>query len=263
MKGHSPRKRFGQNFLHDAGIINRIINCLELQRNDHCVEIGPGHGAITQALAAQVKQLDIIEIDNDLAAELKSQTWFDGIKLHHTDALKFDFNDIAEPPKLLRLIGNLPYNISTPLLFHILEQHHLFSDVHVMLQKEVVQRMSAEPGNKSYGRLTVALAARCKVESLFIIKPGAFTPAPKVDSAFARLTPLAEPLISTAEQSPFNEVLRHAFGQRRKQLGNALQDLLSIEQIQAAGINPQHRAERLTVEDFVGLTQQLVGQRIG
>jgi 16S rRNA (adenine1518-N6/adenine1519-N6)-dimethyltransferase len=263
LNAHTPRKRFGQNFLHDAGIINRIVSSLTPQRHDHYVEIGPGHGAITQPLAAQVNQLDVIEIDHDLAAELQAQLWFDKINLHCADALKFDFNTIANPPNLLRLVGNLPYNISTPLLFHILSQHHLFSDIHVMLQKEVVQRMTASPGNKSYGRLTVALAARCKVESLFIIKPGAFTPAPKVDSAFTRLTPLEEPLITPAEQSSFDELLRHAFGQRRKQLGNAIQDLLSIEQIKACEINPQHRAETLSVHEFVKLTRQLMSGRIG
>jgi 16S rRNA (adenine1518-N6/adenine1519-N6)-dimethyltransferase len=263
MKAHTPRKRFGQNFLHNPGIINRIVSSLAPQQDDHYVEIGPGHGAITQPLAAQVNKLDVIEIDHDLAAELQTHKWFDKINLHLADALKFDFNTIAKPPKLLRLVGNLPYNISTPLLFHILAQHHLFSDVHVMLQKEVVQRMTATPGNKSYGRLTVALAARCQVESLFIIKPGAFTPAPKVDSAFARLTPLEQPLITPAEQTAFDELLRHAFGQRRKQLGNAIQDLLSIEQIKATGVNPQHRAETLSVHEFVDLTHQLMSSRIG
>jgi 16S rRNA (adenine1518-N6/adenine1519-N6)-dimethyltransferase len=257
MKTHLPRKRFGQNFLHDAGIIRHIISSLETQHSDHYVEIGPGHGAITQPLASQVKQLDVIEIDRDLAAELQAQTWFGDIKLHRADALKFDFSNIAHPPEMLRLVGNLPYNISTPLLFHILTQHHLFTDVHVMLQKEVVQRMTATPGNKNYGRLTVALAARCKVESLFIIKPGAFTPAPKIDSAFARLTPLEHPLITPTEQNTFDTLLRHAFGQRRKQLGNALQELLSIEQIKAAGINPQHRAETLSVFEFIELSHQL------
>ncbi|MCP4001030.1 MAG: 16S rRNA (adenine(1518)-N(6)/adenine(1519)-N(6))-dimethyltransferase RsmA [Gammaproteobacteria bacterium] len=257
MKTHSPRKRFGQNFLHDAGIIKRIINSLKPKDSDHYIEIGPGHGAITQPLASQVKQLDVIEIDHDLATELQAQAWFGDIRLHRADALKFDFNSIAQPPEMLRLVGNLPYNISTPLLFHILSQHHLFTDMHVMLQKEVVQRMTATPGNKIYGRLTVALAARCKVESLFIIKPGAFNPAPKIDSAFARLTPLEQPLIKPSEQNKFDTLLRHAFSQRRKQLGNALQELLCIEQIKAAGINPQHRAETLSVYEFIELTHQL------
>jgi 16S rRNA (adenine1518-N6/adenine1519-N6)-dimethyltransferase len=257
VKNPQPRKRFGQNFLHDAGIIGHIIDSLAPKSSDHFVEIGPGRGAITQPLAPLVKQLDVIEIDLDLAAKLATQAWFGDIKLHRADALKFDFNSICTSAGMLRLAGNLPYNISTPLLFHILSQHHLFRDIHVMLQKEVVQRMTAVPGNKNYGRLTVALAARCHVESLFIIRPGAFTPAPSVDSALARLTPLADPLLKPDEQGSFDDILRHAFGQRRKQLGNALQDLLSIEQIRAAGVNPKHRAETLDMQEFVALSRQM------
>ena len=164
---------------------------------------------------------------------------------------------------VVRLIGNLPYNISTPLLFHILSYNHLFSDIHVMLQKEVVQRMTASPGSKIYGRLTVALAARCEVESLFTIKPGAFKPAPKVDSAFARLVPLKEPLISAQDSPAFDAVLRHAFGQRRKQLGNALQPLLDSSEILAAGIDPTLRAENLKVSEFINLSRQIDPERIG
>jgi 16S rRNA (adenine1518-N6/adenine1519-N6)-dimethyltransferase len=257
MSTRQPRKRFGQNFLHDAGIINHIINSVAPDAQDHFVEIGPGRGAITRPLDSRAQQLDVIEIDADLASDLQTQDWFKDIKLHNADALKFDFRDISSADKSLRLVGNLPYNISTPLLFHILEQYRLFRDIHVMLQKEVVQRMTAEPGNKVYGRLTVALAARCKVESLFVIKPGAFTPAPKVDSAFARLTPLSEPMLLPELNVHFDTVLRHAFGQRRKQLGNALKELLNTEQIEAAGVNPQARAETLGVEAFIALAQQL------
>jgi 16S rRNA (adenine1518-N6/adenine1519-N6)-dimethyltransferase len=254
---HRARKRFGQNFLHDTGIIAKIVAAIQPAPNDHFIEIGPGHGAITKLLAAIVKTLEVIEIDTDLADELESQDWFAKVRLHRGDALEFDFASVNASPGSLRLVGNLPYNISTPLLFHILDHYTMFRDVHVMLQKEVVQRMTAEPGNKSYGRLTVALAARCRVESLFVIKPGAFTPAPQVDSAFARLTPLPEPLIQPAEQDDFDEVLRHAFGQRRKQLGNALGNLLDGDRIAAAGIDPQRRAETLEVGDFVRLAQQL------
>lgn len=257
MKGHQARKRFGQNFLHDAGIINHIVTSVAAEAGDHFVEIGPGKGAITQSLAPQVERLDVIEIDRDLAASLQQQPWFDGITLHTTDALKFDFARIYTGRKL-RLIGNLPYNISTPLLFHILASHALFSDVHVMLQKEVVHRMTAQPGNKNYGRLTVALAAYCKVESLFIIRPGAFTPAPKVDSAFARLSVLPEPLIQPDEQAVFDAVIRHAFGQRRKQLGNALRTLVSADDFAATGIAPTSRAEEIHVDGFIALTRQII-----
>ena len=259
MDTHQPRKRFGQNFLHDKGIIARILDSIAATDDEHLVEIGPGKGAITEHLARAAGRLDVIEIDRDLAADLQTQPWFDAgkVNIHITDALEFDFASLASQDEKLRLVGNLPYNISTPLLFHLLEFAGLFADIHVMLQKEVIQRMTALPGNKTYGRLTVALAARCKVESLFGIGPGAFTPAPKVQSAFARLTPLARPLIGADEISNFDQVLRQAFGNRRKQLGNALQNLLTTDAIKAAGIDPAARAETLSVHDFAALTRQL------
>jgi 16S rRNA (adenine1518-N6/adenine1519-N6)-dimethyltransferase len=249
----APRKRFGQNFLQDPNIIRKIIASMAPAPTDHFVEIGPGRGAITKPLSAAAGKLDVIEIDRDLAAELQKQPWAATLSIHCGDALNFAFDTLSKEPGSLRLAGNLPYNISTPLLFHVLDYYQLFRDVHVMLQKEVVQRMTALPGNKNYGRLTVALAARCRVESLFGIRPGAFQPAPKVDSAFARLTPLAEPLIDAATAPLFDTILRAAFGQRRKQLHNALQDLLSREQISAAGIDPAARAETLAVEQYVAL----------
>ena len=255
MSAQEARKRFGQNFLHDRNIIARIIDVMAPAETDHFVEIGPGHGAITRPLSERVRQLDIIEIDRDLAAELESQSWPDGAHLHCADALRFDFGELASAPRTLRLAGNLPYNISTPLLFHLLDAQHLFRDMHVMLQKEVIQRMTAQPGSKVYGRLTVALAARCEVQSLFGNGAGAFRPAPKVESAFARLTPLDKPLLNAGEEAMFDRVLRHAFGQRRKQLGNALRDVISTEQFSAAGVDPQARAETLEVDEFVALTR--------
>ncbi|MGI9291660.1 MAG: 16S rRNA (adenine(1518)-N(6)/adenine(1519)-N(6))-dimethyltransferase RsmA [Gammaproteobacteria bacterium] len=257
MSDHKARKRFGQNFLHDPQIIQRIIDAANPKPDDHFIEIGPGQGAITQPLAKHSGKLDVIEIDRDLAAALQKHEWSDRFTLHNEDALQFSFETLETNKQSLRLVGNLPYNISTPLLFHILESYELFKDIHVMLQKEVVQRMTASPGNKQYGRLTVALAARCHVESLFIIKPGAFNPAPKVDSAFARLVPLTEPLI-TAEESPaFDAVIRHAFGQRRKQLANALSPIMDSTKISSAGIDPKLRAENLKVEEFVELARNL------
>jgi 16S rRNA (adenine1518-N6/adenine1519-N6)-dimethyltransferase len=260
---HTARKRFGQNFLHDPQIIQRIIGFLDPRPDDCFIEIGPGQGAITRPLIEACGQLEVIEIDRDLAAVLTDSAWFSKATLHTADALQFEFDSIDSAGRPLRLVGNLPYNISTPLLFHFLDNHLFFSDIHVMLQKEVVQRMTAGPGNKQYGRLTVALAARCTVESLFIIKPGAFKPAPKVDSAFARLVPLSEPLITAAESPAFDAVLRHAFGQRRKQLGNALQPLLENEAIRAAGVDPKLRAENLEVAEFISLARQIDPGRIG
>jgi len=249
----APRKRFGQNFLHDPNIIRKIIASMAPAPTDHFVEIGPGRGAITRPLSDAVGKLDVIEIDRDLAAELHRQPWAAKLSIHCDDALNFAFDRLSTKPGALRLAGNLPYNISTPLLFHVLDYYQLFRDMHVMLQKEVVQRMTAVPGNKNYGRLTVALAARCKVESLFVIRPGAFLPAPKVDSAFARLTPLEKPLLDAGTAPLFDTMLRHAFGQRRKQLRNALQELLTAEQIRAAGIDPTARAETLSVEQYLAL----------
>jgi len=249
----APRKRFGQNFLHDPNIIRKIIASMAPVPTDHFVEIGPGRGAITWPLSEAAGTLDVIEIDRDLAANLQTQPWAAKLHIHCDDALHFPFDKLSTQPGSLRLAGNLPYNISTPLLFHVLDYYHLFRDMHVMLQKEVVQRMTAAPGNKNYGRLTVALAARCKVESLFVIRPGAFLPAPKVDSAFACLTPLDKPLLDAGAAPQFDNILRHAFGQRRKQLRNALQELLSAEQIRAAGIDPAARAETLAVEQYIAL----------
>ena len=256
MSEHKARKRFGQNFLHDKAIIGRIIAAIAPTADDHFVEIGPGQGAMTQPLSEHCGQLDVVELDRDLADQLEQLDWMAGIRLHRADALHFDFTTISDTPGSLRLAGNLPYNISTPLLFHILTYHQLFRDIHVMLQREVVDRMVAGPGSRTYGRLSVALAARCNVESLFVIKPGAFRPAPKVQSAFARLTPLQEPLITAAEAPLFDEVLRCAFNQRRKQLGNALRPVLDADAIRAAGVDPQQRAEQLTVENFVALTRE-------
>lgn len=255
MSSHHARKRFGQNFLHDQNVIGRIVAAIDPQPNDRLIEIGPGQGAITRLLGERCGTLDVIEIDRDLAAALREQAWMSRITLHEADALTFDLRQVSDEPRSLRLAGNLPYNISTPLLFHMLDHSELFRDMHVMLQKEVVDRMTARPGSKTYGRLSVALAARCEVESLFVIKAGAFRPAPRVQSAFARLTPLAEPLIAAAEAERFDEILRHAFGQRRKQLGNALSPVLSADEIRAAGIDPQSRAEQLDVAQFVELAR--------
>jgi len=225
------------------------------QPDDHVVEVGPGQGAITRLLSERCGRLDVIEIDRDLAAALRKQPWMANVILHEADALTFDFGALASATGALRLAGNLPYNISTPLLFHFLAHNRLFRDMHVMLQKEVVDRMTARPGSKTYGRLSVALAARCEVESLFVIKAGAFRPVPKVQSALARLTPLADPLIAAEEAGRFDDIVRHAFGQRRKQLGNALAPLLNADDIRAAGIDPQARAEQLDVTQFVKLAR--------
>ena len=253
MNLHRPRKHFGQNFLHDRNIIAKIINAAAPRPTDHFVEIGPGHGALTRPLLEQVESLDVIEIDYDLAAAIEDSIDDPRLTVHRADALKFDFATIARGAESLRLIGNLPYNISTPLLFHFLDHSRLFRDAHVMLQKEVVERMSAMPGNKTYGRLSVSLAARCRVESLFIVRPGSFTPAPRVDSAVARLTPDADRRACMVDENSFDKIVAKAFNQRRKRLANALRDMVTEAQIESVGIDPGARAETLDVEAYIRL----------
>ena len=253
MNDHRPRKRFGQNFLHDRNIIDKILAAVSPQSNDHFVEIGPGQGALTRPLLERVARLDVIEIDRDLAASIQSDIDDPRLNVHLGDALKFDFGELATGPASLRLIGNLPYNISTPLLFRFVAYLALFRDAHVMLQKEVVERMAAQPGNKTYGRLTVSLAARCTIESLFVVRPGSFTPAPRVDSAIARLIPDLERRALIIDEAAFEKVVAGAFNQRRKRVANALRNLLTTEQIESAGIDPGARAETIDVDAFVRL----------
>ena len=255
---HRARKRFGQHFLVDPGVIGEIVSAIAATDDDTLVEIGPGQGAITGPLVDTGAEFHAVEFDRDLVPRLREQfADNERVSIHEADALQFDFTSISDD---LRVVGNLPYNISTPLLFHILASHELFRDAHVMLQKEVVQRMTASPGSKTYGRLTVALAAYCRVESLFDIRPGAFTPAPRVVSAFARLTLLPEPLLQPSEQPLFDKLVRQAFGQRRKQLGNALRDLVTTDDFVAANIDPASRAETLPVEQFIALTRQIAAR---
>lgn len=253
MKNHRPRKYFGQHFLHDRNIIDKILAGIAPRADEHFVEIGPGHGALTRPLLERVGRLDVIEIDRDLAAELTTEFADPKFSIHVGDALKFDFAKLGAGDGVLRLVGNLPYNISTPLLFHILDHHRRFRDIHVMLQKEVVERMTAPPGNRTYGRLTVSLAARCRVESLFVVRPGSFTPAPRVDSAVARLIPDPERRATIIDEAVFDRVVAQAFNQRRKRLANALRSIITESQIEALGIDPGARAETLDIDAFIRL----------
>ena len=200
---HKARKRFGQNFLHDPGIIRRIVSSINPRPGDRLVEIGPGQGAITRELLQAAGHLDAIELDRDLIAPLAQSCGELGqLQIHCADALKFDFRGLADKGHKLRVVGNLPYNISTPLLFHLLEQADCIEDMHFMLQKEVVDRMAAQPGGKAYGKLSVMLQVQCEITPLFIIGPGAFKPAPKVDSALVRLQPHREPPSAAAPAAP-------------------------------------------------------------
>lgn len=252
------RKRFGQHFLHDPAILQRIAREVNPGSNDRVVEIGPGRGALTRKLLAQSQTLDAIEIDRDLAAVLRAEfAGTPGFVLHEADALEFDFVALArQRGGRLRVVGNLPYNISTPLLFHLLESTGAIADLHIMLQREVVARMAASPGDPDYGRLTVMLAPWVSIERLFDVGPGAFQPPPRVWSSVVRLTVRPEPAFPVSEH--FGTVVAAAFAHRRKTLRNALRNLLSLEQIETAGVDPGSRPETVAPEAFNVLAQKIV-----
>jgi 16S rRNA (adenine1518-N6/adenine1519-N6)-dimethyltransferase len=256
------RKRFGQHFLHDPGVIERIARAVNSGPRDHLLEIGPGRGALTHLLlAGEYASFDAIEIDRDLVADLRpTMALARHAALHECDALDFDFGQLAKDRGgRLRVIGNLPYNISTPLLFRLIAAGPAIFDLHVMLQREVVARMAAAPGTSDYGRLTIMLAPWVSVEHLFDIGPGAFKPPPRVWSAVARLTILDQPAFAVAPQ--FAQVVTAAFSQRRKTLRNALRSLLEPQDIEACGIDPSVRAETLAPELFNRLAMRL-GDRV-
>ncbi len=257
---HRARKRFGQNFLHDPGIIERILATVAPRPDQHVVEIGPGLGAITRGLLDSGCRLDAVELDRDLAARLEENFGtHPGFHLHQADALKFDFCALAADGPL-RVVGNLPYNISTPLLFHLLDQSHCLADMHFMLQKEVVERMAAAPGSRTYGRLSVMVQIRCAVEPLFTIRPGAFRPAPKVDSAFVRLVPCQQPPHPVADFALFAELVSRAFAQRRKTLRNTLKGLADEATLAACGLDPGWRAEAVSPAGFACLANELAAR---
>jgi 16S rRNA (adenine1518-N6/adenine1519-N6)-dimethyltransferase len=250
---HAPRKRFGQHFLHERHVIDRILLALDPKPGERIVEIGPGEGALTLPLLARHGALTAIEIDRDLIPRLRAAAAGVGaLTIVEADALTVDLAALAAGG-VLRLVGNLPYNISTPLLFHVLEHATVVRDMHFMLQKEVVDRMAAGPGSKVYGRLSVMLQARCRVEPLFKVPPGAFRPPPKVDSAVVRLLPLPPPEVAVGDPRAFDAVVRAGFSQRRKTLRNALQALLPAEAIAGAGIDPGARAEDVDVSGWIAL----------
>lgn len=263
---HVARKRFGQHFLHDPGILRRIVEAIAPQPEDRLVEIGPGEGALTLPLLRACGHLTAIELDRDLIASLAARARDIGdLNIISADVLTVDFSKLAglSRPSMaskLRIAGNLPYNISTPILFHCLDHAAAIHDMHFMLQKEVVDRMAAPPGSKTYGRLSVMLQLRCTVEPLFRVPPGAFRPPPKVDSAIVRLTPLPTQALPDADSGMIDRLVRAAFGQRRKTLSNALRDLATAKQIDAAGIDPRARAEQLAPSAFVALAQTLAGR---
>ncbi len=254
MKEHVARKRFGQNFLVDSGIIAAIVSAIGPQKDQILVEIGPGLGAITEPLMARLDHLHVVEIDRDLIARLKKQHTPERMTIHEGDALNFDFATIG---KDLRLVGNLPYNISTPLLFHLASYVGIVHDMHFMLQKEVVERMVAVPGETDFSRISVMLQYRFHIEWLIDVPPESFDPPPKVQSAFVRLIPKGVSELNAKDPAKFAQVVQTAFSQRRKMLRNTLKSILSDAGFAELGIVPTCRAEDVTVEDYVRIANYL------
>ncbi len=252
---HRPRKRFGQNFLHDPGVISRIIGAIAPMTGDHVVEIGPGLGALTHHLLTRLHSLDVVELDRDLIPRLQEECADLGdLRIHSADALRFDFRSLGTD---LRIVGNLPYNISTPLLFHLFEQLSHVRDMFFMLQKEVVDRMVAAPDTDDYGRLSVMVQYHCAASRLFSIGPGAFRPAPKVDSAVVRLVPYRQPPVTVQDYAAFSKVVQQAFSHRRKTLRNSLKGLLDDTEIAAAHVDSAARPEQLGIVEFARLSDQV------
>jgi 16S rRNA (adenine1518-N6/adenine1519-N6)-dimethyltransferase len=256
--GHKPRKRFGQNFLCDEGVVSRIAAAIAPRAGDHLVEIGPGEGALTTALLVEGCRLDAIELDRDLVPGLLATFGLrDGFTLHSEDALKFDFAALARPEEPLRVVGNLPYNISTPLIFRLLANAPLIQDMHFMLQKEVVERLAATPGSKQWGRLGIMAQYQCRVEHLFDVPPQAFRPPPKVDSAIVRLVPWPRSPWPTCDEQQLRATVQAAFAARRKTLRNNLKALIDSSALEALGIDPGARAETLELTQFIDIANAI------
>lgn len=255
---HRARKRFGQNFLRDLGIISRIIRSIGPREGDRLVEIGPGQGALTAPLLEATGKLEVVELDRDLIPGLRVQFFnYPDFVIHEGDALKFDFAALKGDGPALRVVGNLPYNISTPLIVHLLTMGTAIADMHFMLQKEVVERLAAEPGSTDWGRLSVMAQYYCHVDQLFIVPPEAFVPRPKVDSAIVRLTPHNRLPHTADDPALLFELVKLAFGQRRKTLRNNLKGRVSAATLEALGIDPARRPQTLSVAEYVAIANQV------
>lgn len=260
LEGHRARKRFGQNFLHDQHWIGRIVRSIDAKPEDAIIEIGPGQAALTREIIACAGHETAVEIDRDLAAFLRTQFAPEALTLIEADALTLDWATVLEG-KRLRIIGNLPYNISSPLLFALMKGAHRVIDQHFMLQKEVVDRMTAVPGSKTYGRLSVMLQYRYVMHKLFDVPPGAFVPPPKVTSSIVRMIPRPVESLPEVDLEVFGEIVAAAFQQRRKTLRNAVSAFLTEDEIRAAGIDPTLRAEALDVNAFVALANAAAAKK--
>jgi 16S rRNA (adenine1518-N6/adenine1519-N6)-dimethyltransferase len=255
MPGHRARKRFGQHFLSDSGVVDAILRSVHATKDDTVVEIGPGQGAITTSLASSAGHLHAIELDRDLARRLRYQ--YDGnpnVTIHEADALAFDFSTLGDR---LRIVGNLPYNISTPLLFHLLQYRDRIIDMHFMLQKEVVDRMAAGPGSKAYGRLGIMLGCYLRIESLFDVDRSAFSPPPEVTSAVVRLDPLPPGTFDIVDEALLSSIVSNAFMKRRKTIRNSLKDIVDTTDLEAVGIDPGLRPEQISIEKYVQLSNHM------
>jgi 16S rRNA (adenine1518-N6/adenine1519-N6)-dimethyltransferase len=252
---HIPRKRFSQNFLIDSQVVHNIVRAILPFENDLLVEIGPGLGALTQPLLRSLNHLHVIEIDRDIVARLQRENPEKKLTVHSFDALKFDFFTLG---KNLRVVGNLPYNISTPILFHLSKFAKNICDMHFMLQKEVVERMVALPSTSDYGRLSIMLQSHFEMEQLFTIPPEAFLPTPKVQSAIVRMIPLKQPMVDANKEDLFAAIVAASFSQRRKTLRNTLQNYLEPKDFETLQIEPGLRAENLSVSQFVAITNHLI-----
>lgn len=257
--GHTARKRFGQNFLTDSYVIQNIVSAINPKENEAIVEIGPGLGALTEPVAERISNLHVVELDRDLAARLASHPFIrDKLTIHQEDAMKFDFKALHESfQQPLRIFGNLPYNISTPLMFHLFTFTNAIKDMHFMLQKEVVERLVAAPGSKSYGRLSVMAQYYCEIIPVLDVPPTAFKPAPKVDSAVVKLIPHTTKPIVVDNLALLSRITASAFAQRRKTLRNSLSDVCSIEDLEAVGISDGLRAENISVIQYCKLANFL------
>ena len=253
MSDHRARKRFGQHFLVDNQLIERLVRAIDPRDDETIVEIGPGQGALTRPLLDTIRHLHVVELDRDLIADLERTIVPERLTIHAGDALKFDFRSINNAPRSLRIVGNLPYNISTPILFHLIDQIDIIRDMYFMLQKEVVDRLTASPGNRDWGRLSIMLQYHCRAEFLFPVPPGAFRPPPRVDSAVVRLVPHETLPHPVSDYRLFGRMVTQAFTQRRKAIRNGLKSWLSAEAISAAGVDPGLRPDALGLDAFAAL----------
>lgn len=252
--GHTARKRFGQNFLNDQNVIDSIVAAINPKNEDHLVEIGPGLGALTEPVAAKINKMSVVELDRDLVERLESHPQLkDKLSIHQGDALQFDFSTLASDGKRLKVFGNLPYNISTPLMFHLFEQADIIENMHFMLQKEVVLRLCANPNTKAYGRLSVMAQYYCKMIPVIEVGPQCFVPPPKVDSAVIRLEPYREIPYPALDLKQLQKVVTQAFSMRRKTVRNSLKGIVSGDELEQIGVNLTFRAEQVSLKQFVDI----------